>query len=91
MKSTVSALSRRLSPNSLAQPFLTNSSATSRDVQQGYQLAKIALNFFDTLVPHFLRSLDSSHPPTAFCSSMCCITWLLRQIRSHWCALVWTG
>jgi hypothetical protein len=48
-----------LSPNSLVQPFLTDSSATSRDVQQGYQLAKIALNFFDTLVPQFLRSLDS--------------------------------
>jgi len=52
-------LRRRLSPNLLAQPFLTNSSATSRDVQQSYQLAKIALNFFDTLVPQFLRSLDS--------------------------------
>jgi hypothetical protein len=30
----------------------------SRDVYQGYQLAKIALNFFDTLVPQCLRSLD---------------------------------
>jgi hypothetical protein len=30
-----------------------------RDVQQGYQLAKIALNFFDTLAPQFLLSLDS--------------------------------
>ena len=38
-------LSRRFSPNSFARPFLTNSSATSRDVQQGYQVAKIALNF----------------------------------------------
>jgi hypothetical protein len=36
-----------------------------RDVQQGYQLAKIALNFFDTLVPLFLRSLDSCWPSRA--------------------------
>jgi len=27
-------------------------------VQQGHQLAKIALNLFDTLVPQFLRSFD---------------------------------
>jgi hypothetical protein len=49
----------RWSPSSLAQLFLTDSSATSRDVQQGYQLAKIALNFFDTLALQFVLSLDS--------------------------------
>jgi hypothetical protein len=49
----------RWSPRSLAQLFLTDSSATSRDVQQGYQLAKIALNFFDTLALQFVLSLDS--------------------------------
>jgi hypothetical protein len=38
--------------------LLTNSSATSRDVHQGSQLVKIALNLRDTLVPHFLRSFD---------------------------------
>jgi len=40
--------------------FLSNSSATSRDVHQGNQLVKIALNLRDTLVPHFLRSFDTS-------------------------------
>jgi 4-amino-4-deoxy-L-arabinose transferase-like glycosyltransferase len=39
--------------------FLTNSSVTSHDVRGGNQLAKIALNVRDTLVPHFLRPIDS--------------------------------
>jgi hypothetical protein len=47
-----------LSPNSRAQPFFTNTSATSRDVQRGHQLPKIALNLLDTLVPQFLRWFD---------------------------------
>ncbi|MEY2880458.1 MAG: hypothetical protein RLZZ15_2838 [Verrucomicrobiota bacterium] len=41
-----------------AGTLLTNSSATSRDVREGNQLLKIALNLRDTLVPHFLRDLD---------------------------------
>ena len=40
--------------------FLTNSSVTSADARQGNQLVKMALNLFDTLVPHFLRTLDRS-------------------------------
>ena len=42
------------------ETFLSNSSATSRDVHSGNQLVKIALNLRDTLVPHFLRSFDAS-------------------------------
>jgi hypothetical protein len=38
--------------------LLSNSSATSRDVREGNQLVKIALNLRDTLVPHFLRPVD---------------------------------
>jgi hypothetical protein len=45
--------------------MLQCSSAMARDVQQGYQLAKIAVNSFDTLVPQFLRSLDSCWPSQA--------------------------
>ena len=44
----------------VAGTFLTNSSATSRDVHEGNQFVKIALNLRDTLVPHFLRNLDGS-------------------------------
>ncbi len=40
--------------------FLTNSSVTSADALQGNQLEKMALNLFDTVVPHFLRPLDGS-------------------------------
>lgn len=40
--------------------FLTNSSVTSADARQGNQLVKMALNLFDTVVPHFLRPLDGS-------------------------------
>lgn len=40
--------------------FLTNPSVTSSDAQEGNQFVKIALNLFDTVVPHFLRSLDPS-------------------------------
>ena len=40
--------------------FFSNSSVTSRDVHQGNQLVKIALNLWDTLVPHFLRDVDPS-------------------------------
>ncbi len=40
--------------------FLSNSSVTTLDARQGNQLLKIALNLRDTLVPHFLRSLDTS-------------------------------
>jgi hypothetical protein len=42
------------------ETFLSNSSATSRDVHEGNQLVKIALNLWDTFVPHFLRSFDKS-------------------------------
>ena len=42
------------------ETFLSNSSATARDVHGGNQLVRIALNLFDTLVPHFLRSFDTS-------------------------------
>lgn len=40
--------------------FLTNSSVTSADAQQGNQLVKVALNLVDTVVPHLLRRLDGS-------------------------------
>lgn len=40
--------------------FLSNTSVTAEDVRQGSQIVKIGLNLFDTLVPHFLRSLDRS-------------------------------
>jgi 4-amino-4-deoxy-L-arabinose transferase-like glycosyltransferase len=40
--------------------FLTNSTVTSSDARSGNQWAKIALNLRDTIVPHFLRSLDTS-------------------------------
>jgi uncharacterized membrane protein len=38
--------------------FLSNSSIRAPATQQGSQLLKILLNLRDTLVPHFLRSLD---------------------------------
>lgn len=38
--------------------FLSNSSVTSKDAQQGNQLLKIALNLRDTVVPHFFRNPD---------------------------------
>ncbi len=40
--------------------FLSNSSVTVKDVHTGNQLVKIALNLWDTLVPHFLRPLDGA-------------------------------
>ena len=40
--------------------FLTNSSVTAPDAQQGSQVVKIAANLFDTIVPHFLRPLDTA-------------------------------
>jgi hypothetical protein len=40
--------------------FLTNSSVTSPDAIQGNQWSKIALNINDTLIPHFLRTLNPS-------------------------------
>lgn len=40
--------------------FLSNSSVTSEHVRHGSQLAKIALNILDTLVPHFLRPMDAA-------------------------------
>jgi hypothetical protein len=38
--------------------LFSNSTVTSKDAQQGNQLLKIALNLRDTVVPHFLRSVD---------------------------------
>ena len=38
--------------------LLSNSSITSGDMHHGNQVAKIGLNLFDTLVPHFFRSFD---------------------------------
>jgi hypothetical protein len=40
--------------------LLSNSSVAVKDVHTGNQLVKIALNLRDTLVPHFLRTLDGS-------------------------------
>ena len=40
--------------------LLSNSSVTTADPNAGTQFAKIALNLRDTLVPHFLRHLDTS-------------------------------
>lgn len=42
------------------ETFLSNSSVTAGAAHQGSQLAKIAGNLRDTLVPHFLRPLDQS-------------------------------
>lgn len=42
------------------ETFLANSTVMSADARQGNQLVKIALNLFDTVVPHFLRSFDRS-------------------------------
>jgi hypothetical protein len=38
--------------------LLSNSSVAVKDAQSGNQLLKIALNLRDTLVPHFLRTVD---------------------------------
>ncbi len=38
--------------------FLTNTSVAPSDAYHGGPLLKIALNFCDTLIPHFLRPLD---------------------------------
>jgi hypothetical protein len=40
--------------------LLSNSSVTTVDATPGSQIAKIALNLRDTLVPHFLRTFDQS-------------------------------
>lgn len=40
--------------------LFSNSSVTSKDAQHGNQLLKIALNLRDTVVPHFLRTVDPS-------------------------------
>jgi len=40
--------------------LLSNSSVSVTDAQTGNQLAKVALNLRDTLVPHFLRPLDGA-------------------------------
>ncbi len=42
------------------ETFFSNSSVTAAESNHGSLLAKIALNLRDTLVPHFLRSLDAS-------------------------------
>ncbi len=44
----------------VAGTFLSNTSVTSEHVRSGNQFLKIALNLRDTLVPHFLRPLDST-------------------------------
>ena len=44
----------------LRETFYSNSSVIVSANYQGSQLAKIALNLRDTLVPHFLRSLDTT-------------------------------
>jgi hypothetical protein len=38
--------------------FFSNSSVTAGEAHHGNQFVKIALNLFDTLIPHFLRPLD---------------------------------
>jgi hypothetical protein len=43
-----------------AGTFLSNSSIQSPDARSGNQLLKILLNLRDTLIPHFLRPLDSA-------------------------------
>ncbi len=40
--------------------LLSNSSVTVKDVHSGNQLLRVALNLRDTIVPHFLRPLDST-------------------------------
>jgi hypothetical protein len=42
------------------ETFLSNTSVTTADPNQGSQLKKIALNLRDTLVPHFVRRLDTA-------------------------------
>jgi hypothetical protein len=49
-----------LSAYGLHDTLFTNSSATARDVHEGNQFVRIALNLWDTLVPHFLRTFDTS-------------------------------
>jgi hypothetical protein len=38
--------------------FLSNSSVALPEARQGHQLLKVALNLRDTLIPHFLRTVD---------------------------------
>lgn len=78
------------------ETFLSNSSVTAASAHHGSQPAKIAANFRDTLVPHFLRALDRSlieqQSPWGRCRDWCFQAYQLNLLLAcgsvAWAAII---